>query len=84
MFTKNYLDNLKNKSNIGNLQDDLVDISAIKIDTDKPVIDRIKTFLNEVKNPYLFKVGNVPVKISFAENAPTIQSSLENFINANL
>lgn len=35
-------------------------------------------------NQYLFKVGNVPVKVEFLNDASTLQQCLENFLIKNI
>lgn len=84
MITKEELEKLKEKSVNDYDINDLVDITQIEIDTSKPVHERVCDFITKVKNPYIFKVGNVPVKVSFSENGPTLQESLLNLIKTNL
>lgn len=57
--------------------EDLKDISTVRINRDKPVLERVLSFMLQIGNPYLFKVGDIPVKVSFSDNAPTLQKSLE-------
>ena len=54
----------------------MVDISEIKIDADKPVGKKIKQFLKEIGDPYIFKVGQTKVRILFSAGAPTLQECL--------
>lgn len=49
-------------------RDDLVDIRDVVIDRDAPKEARVKSFLRQIKNPYCFKVGNVVVKTTFADD----------------
>ncbi|MDD3221002.1 MAG: hypothetical protein PHG07_01275 [Lachnospiraceae bacterium] len=58
--------------------DQLVDIRDVRIDRSLPTEDRIKSFVEQIKNPYRFKVGNTVVKVSFANTQNTIT---DNFIN---
>lgn len=44
---------------------DLVDLRDVKIDTNKTVSEKILNYFEQIKNPYLFKVGDVRVKVSF-------------------
>ena len=44
----------------------LVDISTVKISQKLPVLERIKDYLKQVKNPYCYRSHGVVVKISFA------------------
>ena len=46
-------------------ESDLVDLHDVKIDTGKPVVDKMNDFFEQIKNSYLFKVGDVRVKVSF-------------------
>ena len=46
-------------------KDSLVDLHDVKIDTNKSVSERILNYFEQIKNPYLFKVGDVKVKVSF-------------------
>lgn len=59
-------------------QEQLVDIRDVKIDRSLPSEERIKSFIEQIKNPYQFKVGNTVVKVSFANTQNTIT---DNFIN---
>ena len=62
---------LKRGSNI-NLDDvsisEVEDIDNIVIDSNKSSVERILDFLLKQKNPYLFKVGGVIVKVDFSNN----------------
>ena len=60
--------------------EDLVDIRNVHIDTSKPVLERILSFMAQIKNPYLFKVGDTPVKVEFNDDGPSLQEALEQFI----
>ena len=55
--------------------DTLVDLRDITIDLNKPVIDRIDSFLQQIKNPYLFKVDDVIVKVKYG-SGKTFDESL--------
>ena len=56
-------------------EESLVDIRDIKIDTDLSTEERIKSFVEQVKNPYYFRVGNVKVRVSYADNDNTLNDS---------
>ncbi|MCD7886193.1 MAG: hypothetical protein LUG44_01020 [Clostridiales bacterium] len=60
------------------VQEQLVDIRDVKIDRSLPSEDRVKSFVKQIKNPYLFKVGGTVVRVSFANTQNTIT---DNFIN---
>ena len=60
------------------LLDSLVDIRDVKIDRSQPVEERMKSYVDQIKNPYLFKVGNTVVRVSYANTQATIN---DNFVN---
>ena len=60
------------------LLDSLVDIRDVKIDRSQPVEERMKSYVEQIKNPYLFKVGNTVVRVSYANTQATIK---DNFVN---
>ena len=41
----------------------LVDLSEIEIDTSEPSEKRVAQFLEKVGNPYVFKVGEITIKV---------------------
>ncbi len=60
------------------LLDSLVDIRSVKIDPAQPVEERMKSYVEQIKNPYLFKVGSTVVRVSYADTQATIN---DNFVN---
>ena len=56
--------------------DDVDEITDIKIRKRKSSNDRILDFLNEVKNPYVFKVKGKLVKIIFSDTNKTADDCL--------
>ena len=60
------------------LLDSLVDIRDIKIDRSLPVEERMKSYVEQIKNPYMFKVGKTIVRVSYANTTQTIN---DNFLN---
>lgn len=60
------------------LLDSLVDIRDVRIDRTLPVEERMKSYVEQIKNPYMFKVGDTVVRVSYANTSETIN---DNFIN---
>ena len=60
------------------LLDSLVDIRDVKIDRSLPVEERMRSYVEQIKNPYMFKVGNTVVRVSYANTTQTIN---DNFLN---
>lgn len=46
-------------------KNNLTDLRDITVDKSKSVREKIESFTGQVKNPYLFKVGDVIVKVSY-------------------
>lgn len=60
------------------LLDSLVDIRDVKIDRSLPLEERMKSYVEQIKNPYMFKVGKTIVRVSYANTTQTI---IDNFLN---
>jgi len=54
--------------------DSLVDLRTVKIDTAKSVRERMDSFMNQVHNPYLFKVDDVIIKVNFGSERPVLDA----------
>ena len=55
------------------LLDELVDIRNVKIDRTLPLEERMISYVQQIKNPYMFKVGNTIVRVSYREDGPSFQ-----------
>lgn len=82
MFDK--LKSLQNSSLTKCNKDELVDINSIVIDTAKSKEERMLDFLCQIKNPYLFKVGDIAVKVVYSKNSLTLQHQMESLVQSNL
>ena len=69
---------MENERSRKELLDSLVDIRDVKIDRSMSVEDRMKSYVEQIKNPYMFKVGNTVVGVSYANTQATIN---DNFVN---
>ena len=69
---------MANEQSKKDLLESLVDIRDVKNDRSKPVEERMKSYVEQIKNPYLFKVGNTIVRVSYANTQATIN---DNFVN---
>ena len=57
----------------------LADIRKIKVDEELPADEKIARFVDEVKNPYCFLVGDVPVKIRFKSQGQDLKNMLSDY-----
>lgn len=69
---------MENERSRKELLDSLVDIRDVKIDRSMSVEGRMKSYVEQIKNPYMFKVGNTVVRVSYANTQATIN---DNFVN---
>lgn len=69
---------MENERSRKELLDSLVDIRDVKINRSMSVEDRMKSYVEQIKNPYMFKVGNTVVRVSYANTQATIN---DNFVN---
>ena len=58
---------------------ELVDISTVHIRQDLLHNEKISTFLEEIKNPYCFRCGDVPVKICFSDAGRPLSQTLQDY-----
>ena len=61
--------------------DQLVDLRSVSIDKSLPVRDRLCSFWEQIKNPYLFKVDDITVKVEFS-SGKSLEDSLLTFLLA--
>lgn len=60
---------------------DVDEITDLKIDKRKSSNERILDFLNNVKNPYVFKYKGRLVKYSFSENSKSADDCLSDLLS---
>lgn len=57
----------------------LVDLRSVSIDKSLPVPERLRSFVKQVKNPYLFKVDDITVKVEFS-SGKSLEEALLSFL----
>lgn len=60
-------------------QSTLIDIRDVSINEQLPKEERIADFLKQIKNPYLFKCGNIVVQSVFADTDTTLTERLKQY-----
>ena len=58
----------------------LVDLNTVVIDENQSVEERVESFIEQIKNPYCFRVGDIAVKVVYKENGPTFQQNFEEML----
>ena len=56
--------------------DGLVDIRDIHIDSTLPVEEKMKSYIEQIKNPYRYRAGDIVVNIRFADTKRTFTEAL--------
>ena len=59
----------------------LVQRNAVRIDPDASREERIRQFVEQIKNPYCYLDGKTVVKIQFAETDTTIEDCFVNYLS---
>ena len=59
---------------------ELKDIRKVRIDRSQTKEKRIAQYLKQVGNPYMVHVGNVKVKIRFANNGVSFEDAFEDLL----
>ncbi len=61
-------------------KEELVDASDLRFDLQVPRELRAAYLLNAIGNPYCFRVGELSVKLEFADHAPPLQDTILTFL----
>ena len=59
---------------------ELVDIRDVVIDKSLPLEERVRSYVEQIKDPYCFKVGDVVVRVSYAGKDKTLTDSFTSMI----
>ena len=79
MITNTQLEDMS-RQNIETIdRKELADITAIHIRQDLPHNEKALAFLTEIKNPYCFLCGDVPVRVCFSDNGPKLGQMLQDY-----
>lgn len=82
MFTKSQLDECR-KADFNTCKvKDLPDVTNLKIDVEEPIINRARRYFQDIKNPYIFRVGDVGVKINCSGDK-NLADSIVNIASSN-
>lgn len=62
--------------------DNLADVCDVVIDTSLPQEERMKSYIRQIKNPYLFRCDDVTVRISFADADTSLEERIKQLMIA--
>lgn len=57
-----------------------MDIRTVVIDESRPIAERVASFVQQIQNPYCFRVGDMAVKVVYQEEGPTFQQNFESML----
>ena len=62
-------------------RESLVDILDVKLDSSMEQADRVRSFIQQVKNPYRFKVGDVVVNVAYTNGGATLNECFADMLS---
>ena len=79
MITNTQLEDMSEQSIETINRNDLAELSVIHIRHDLPHIEKVLAFLEEIKNPYCFLCGDIPVRVCFSDNGLKLGGLLQDY-----
>lgn len=73
---------MKDKNSQTHELNDLVDIRDVKVDRSLPAEERVRSYVEQIRDPYCFRVGDVRVRVSYADKAPTLDDCFSAMISS--
>ena len=61
-------------------KDTLIDLDSVQIDSSRPVQERVHSFLQQIQNPYCFRIGDLAVKVNYKKDGPSCQQNFEDIL----
>lgn len=77
MYSKSELETLKKADFSSYNFRELKDVSKLNLDVGEPIVSRAEKFFRTVENPYVFRVGDVGVKINCIGDKRLIDSIID-------
>ena len=62
-------------------RESLVDIRDVNLDSSMEQADRVRSFIQQVKNPYRFKVGDVVVNVAYTNGGATLNECFADMLS---
>ena len=72
---------LKIPHSAGVCKEELVDLRDIVVDNRLPMEERIKSYVEQIGNPYCFKVGGVVVSVSYSNDRTTFNDRFTSLLS---
>ena len=62
-------------------QEKLVDLRDVKLDSSMSQTERIQSYLQQIKNPYCFRVGDVVVNVAYTKGGATLNDCFADMLS---
>lgn len=72
---------MEQEHRIDKSMDGLIDIRDVKLDSSLGQAERVQSFLQQIKNPYCFKVGDVVVNVAYTEGGATLNDCFADMLS---
>ena len=69
------------KHQVDKSMDSLIDIRNVKLDRNLGQAERVRSYLQQIKNPYCFRVGDVVVNVAYTEGGPTLNDCFADMLS---
>ena len=69
------------KHQVDKSMDSLIDIRNVKLDRNLGQAERVRSYLQQIKNPYCFKVGDVVVNVAYTEGGATLNDCFADMLS---
>ena len=63
-------------------KEEITDIRDVRIDPKSTNEEKLRSFLEQIKNPYRFRCGSHNVRVYFSETDRTLEDCLEDYFNS--
>ena len=60
---------------------ELIDLRGIKIDEESSKKQRIQQFVEQIKNPFCFKVGEIAVSVGFSNDGISFEERMKQYLD---
>lgn len=60
---------------------ELIDLKEIKIDEEASKKQRIQQFVEQIKNPFCFKVGEIVVSVGFSNDGISFEERMKQYLD---
>ena len=78
----NVVEQMKNIDICTVSKESLVDISTVNIDKTADIVSRVRSFVEQIKNPFCFICDDVIVKLSYCQNGVDFNSCTRTMFNS--